>query len=86
MAGCFCWFMSTWGRLEGCARLQDVDGKLQAQLEAALEQCASEVGTFMAPVMAMTQAQVDRLGGDLERVQQLSARLEDLSLQAANIE
>ena len=60
--------------------------KLQAQLESALEQCASEVDAFMAPVVAMTQAQVDRLASHLDRLQQLSSRLEQLSMQAANVE
>ena len=68
------------------AAVQDVDSKLQAQLDAALEQCASEIDAFMAPVVAMTQAQVDRLASHLDRLQQLSSRLEQLSMQAANVE
>ena len=65
---------------------QDIDSKLEAELTAALEQCVGEVDAFMAPVRDMTQAQVDRLSDYLGRTQQLAARLEDLSLQAANVE
>ena len=42
--------------------------------------------SVMAPVVAMTQAHVNRLASHLDRWQQLSSRLEQLSMQAAHVE
>ena len=65
---------------------QDVDSKLEAELTKALDQCTQEVDAFMAPVREMTQAQVDRLSEHLSRLEALSGRLEELSMQAASVE
>ena len=59
---------------------------MEAELSAALQQCADEVDSFMAPVREMTQAQVDRLSEHLSRLEALAEQLEQLSMQAASVE
>ena len=65
---------------------QDLEGKLEGELKASLEQCVWDVNSFMLPLQQRTEAVVDRVKGLQSQKQAVMEELLVLQQQAANIE
>lgn len=65
--------------------VQEVESKLQAELEAGLEKCVSETNSFMKPVEEATAAVVEKLKDAERRRAELAEELEGLKQRAASI-
>ena len=66
--------------------LQDVDGKMQLELDSNVAQCVTDVQSVIAPIQQLTAAEQQRLETALSRLEELRAVLEDLKQKAANVE
>lgn len=66
--------------------LQDVDAKVQQELDAGVAQCLLDIQDTMSPVEKLTTTALERLNDALERLESLRSNLEDLKQQAANVE
>ena len=65
---------------------QDLESKLEGELQASLEQCVRDVNSFMLPLQQRTEAVVDRVKGLQSQKQAVMEELLLLQQQAANIE
>ena len=66
--------------------LQEIESKLNTELEAGLEKCVSETNSFMKPVEEATSAVVMRLKDAERRRADLAEELEVLKQHAASVE
>ena len=66
--------------------LQDVDNKMQQELDAAVTQCTTDIQSVIDPIQKLTAAEQQRLETALGRLDELKAVLEDLKQKAANVE
>lgn len=66
--------------------VQEVENKLQAELEQGLEACITEINTFMKPLEEATTAAVERIRDAERRRADLAQTLEELKQRAANVE
>ena len=66
--------------------LQEVESKLNAELEAGLESCVSETNSFIKPLEKATAAVVQRLKDAERRRADLAEELEGLKQRAASVE
>ena len=65
---------------------QDVDNKMQQELDTNVSQCVSDIQSAMEPIQKLTAAEQQRLETALSRLQELQSMLEDLKQRAANVE
>lgn len=73
-------------RLAMSLLLQDVDGKVQQELEAGLAQCLADVQDSLSPVEKLAAAELSRLNKAIQQSDDLRLSLEDLKQKAANVE
>ena len=66
--------------------LQDVDNKMQQELDSAVTQCTTDIQSVIDPIQKLTAAEQQRLETALGRLDELKAVLEDLKQKAANVE
>ena len=66
--------------------MQDVDSKMQQELDNNLVQCLTDIESVIAPIQQLTAAEQQRLETALSRLDELRAVLEDLKQKAANVE
>ena len=66
--------------------LQDVDSKMQQELDNSLTQCVTDIQSVIDPIQQLTAAEQSRLETALGRLDELKALLEDLKQKAANVE
>lgn len=66
--------------------LQDVDSKMQQELDNSLTQCVTDIQSVIDPIQQLTEAEQSRLETALGRLDELKAVLEDLKQKAANVE
>ncbi len=66
--------------------MQDVDTKMQQELDDNVSQCLIDIESVIAPIQQLTAAEQQRLETALSRVEELRAVLEDLKQKAANVE
>lgn len=66
--------------------MQDVDSKMQQELDTNLTQCVTDIQSVIEPVQQLTAAEQSRLETALGRLDELRAVLEDLKQKAANVE
>ena len=66
--------------------LQDVDSKMQQELDNSLMQCVTDIQSVIDPIQQLTAAEQSRLETALGRLDELKAVLEDLKQKAANVE
>ena len=66
--------------------VQDVDSKMQQELDTNLTQCVTDIQSVIEPVQQLTAAEQSRLETALGRLDELRAVLEDLKQKAANVE
>lgn len=69
-----------------CVVMQDVDTKMQQELDDNVSQCLIDIESVIAPIQQLTAAEQQRLETALSRVEELRAVLEDLKQKAANVE
>lgn len=66
--------------------LQDVDSKMQLELDNTVTQCTSDIQAVIDPIAKLTVAEKHRLETALARLDEVKAVLENLEQKAANIE
>lgn len=66
--------------------LQDVDSKMQQELDNSLRQCVTDIQSVIEPIQQLTAAEQSRLETALGRLDELKAILDDLKQKAANVE
>ena len=66
--------------------LQDVDSKMQQELDNSLMQCVTDIQSVIDPIQQLTAAEQSRLETALGRLDELKSVLEDLQQKAANVE
>ena len=66
--------------------LQDVDGKMQQELDNDVSQCITDIQSVIAPIQQLTAAEQQRLETALSRLAEVRAMIEDLKQKAANVE
>lgn len=66
--------------------LQDVDGKMQQELDSNVSQCMTDITSVIAPIQQLTAAEQQRLETALSRLAEVRAMIEDLKQKAANVE
>lgn len=72
--------------ISGCTILQDVDGKMQQELDSNVSQCMLDIQSVIAPIQQLTAAEQQRLETALSRLEELRLGIEDLKQKAANVE
>ena len=68
------------------ATLQDVDSKVQQELDTGLAQCLTDIQEAVAPVEKLASTALVKLNDAVERLEALRSTLEDLKQKAANVE
>lgn len=66
--------------------MQDVDGKMQQELDNNVSQCMLDIQSVIAPIQQLTAAEQQRLETALSRLEELRLGIEDLKQKAANVE
>ena len=69
-----------------CDVIQDVDSKMQQELDSNVGQCLTDIQTVMSPIEQLTAAEQQRLESALARLGELQAVLDDLKQPAASVE
>lgn len=67
-------------------RMQELDEKMQAELEAAVQSCAADVYSFIVPLQHRCEAVVARIKGLQERQAIITEELRELQKRAAQVE
>ena len=65
---------------------QDVDGKMQQELDSNVSQCMLDIQSVIAPIQQLTAAEQQRLETALSRLEGLRLSIENLKQRAANVE
>lgn len=66
--------------------LQDVDARVQQELDSGVAQCLEDIQVALSPVETLATSALEGLNDALERLQGLRSDLEELKQQAANVE